>query len=120
MTKNIINGPYLLDPRATQITVAWEAIAPQDFKVTARAADGTEHSGAVAYQREEKCQEYPQGACVYTAVIEGLEPATEYAYTIIGDGEVAAASFTTYFPLYPKNCGARPDNYPTVTPQSPQ
>ena len=23
------------------------------------------------------------------------------------------------FPLYPKNCGARPDNYPTVTPQSP-
>ena len=95
MTKNIINGPYLLDPRATQITVAWEAIAPQDFKVTARAADGTEHSGAVAYQREEKCQEYPQGACVYTAVIEGLEPATEYAYTITGDGEVAAASFTT-------------------------
>lgn len=95
MAKNIINGPYLLDPRATQITVAWEAIVPQAFKVTARAADGTEHPGAVAYQREEKCQEYPQGACVYTAVIEGLEPATEYAYTITGDGEVAAASFTT-------------------------
>ena len=40
MAKNIINGPYLLDPRATQITVAWEAIVPQAFKVTARAADG--------------------------------------------------------------------------------
>ena len=32
MAKNIINGPYLLDPRATQITVAWEAIVPQAFK----------------------------------------------------------------------------------------
>ena len=48
MAKNIINGPYLLDPRATQITVAWETIAPQNFTVTARAADGTEHPGAVA------------------------------------------------------------------------
>lgn len=95
MNKNIINGPYLLDPRATQITVAWEAVEPADFKVMASSADGEAHFGDVAYEREEPCQEYPKGACVYTAVIEGLSPATEYAYTVMGGGEVAAASFQT-------------------------
>ena len=95
MNKNIINGPYLLDPRATQITIAWETIEPADFKVTASSADGAEYLGDVAYEREEPCQEYPNGACVYTAVIEGLAPATEYAYTVMGGGEVAAASFQT-------------------------
>ena len=69
MNKNIINGPYLLDPRATQITVAWEAVEPADFKVMANSADGQEYLGDVAYEREEPCQEYPKGACVYTAVI---------------------------------------------------
>lgn len=43
MNKNIINGPYLLDPRATQITIAWETIEPADFKVTASSADGAEY-----------------------------------------------------------------------------
>ena len=95
MNKNIINGPYLLDPRATQITVAWETIEPADFKVTASSADGAEYLGDVAYEREVPCQEYPKGACIYTAVIKDLAPATEYAYTVTGGGEVAAASFHT-------------------------
>lgn len=101
MNKNIINGPYLLDPRATQITVAWETAAPKDFQVTARTADGTEWQGDVACRKEEPCQEYPAGAYIYTAVLSSLTPDTEYAYTVSGGGEVAAASFKT-LPAEPK------------------
>ena len=95
MNKNIINGPYLLDPHDTQITVAWETVASEPFKVTARAADGTEFFGDVCCRQEEPCREYPKGAFLYTAVIRDLVPDTEYAYMVSGSGEVAAASFRT-------------------------
>lgn len=95
MNKNIINGPYLLDPRATQITVAWETAAPKEFQVTARTADGTEQKGDVCCKKEGPCQEYPAGAYIYTAVLSNLAPNTEYAYTVSGGGEVVAASFKT-------------------------
>lgn len=60
MNKNIINGPYLLDPHDTQITVAWETVASEPFKVTARAADGTEFLGMCAAGRRNPVVNIPR------------------------------------------------------------
>ena len=64
--QSIINGPYLLDPTATAITIAWETEEPVEQAIVYTHKGQQVKKKAAVYQREPVCQEYPQGCCLYT------------------------------------------------------
>lgn len=94
--QSIINGPYLLDPTATAITIAWETEEPVEQAIVYTHKGQQVKKKAAVYQREPVCQEYPQGCCLYTLRLTGLQPEKEYGYQIIaGDTILCEAQFST-------------------------
>jgi predicted MPP superfamily phosphohydrolase len=66
----IINGPYLLDPAAGGVTVAWE----MEEKTAAHVDYGNDFEKTIEAeaQREPGCLEHPAGCVIYTARLDGL------------------------------------------------
>ena len=92
----ILNGPYLLDPTSSRMTIAWEMELPGDLRLVYSGPEGAEHSAQVEYALEPSCREYPKGACLYTAVLPDLAPAASYDYRIYqGNTLLTEASFRT-------------------------
>ncbi|MCH4178747.1 MAG: metallophosphoesterase [Megasphaera sp.] len=94
--KRILNGPYLLDPSASGITIVWESVSPGPMQVAYGIRTIGEKTCAAAYKKTSSCREYPDGCCLYTAELTGLQAGTVYQYAIDEqDTTLAQASFTT-------------------------
>lgn len=94
-SKQIVNGPYLLAPSFSGITLAWEMEQAASLTVY---YEGNGQSGQTEAEKEKEParREKPAGEYLYTAVLTGLKPDTEYAYEIRAGKEVLAkASFRT-------------------------
>lgn len=82
----ITNGPYLLNPAADQMTIAWEMGKKSEVKVIYKSVSGAETEVFVEQKSFGQKQEY--WLCI--AVLENLQAATDYVYTIFVSGEEAA------------------------------
>lgn len=94
--KNIVNGPYLLAPLATGMTVSWET----NVAVSAKIWYGTK--GQLDSQMDVECEwgtpwkENYKGICMYRAALKNLAPGMVYQYKVeLESGEVADGTFKT-------------------------
>ena len=78
----ILNGPYLMDPTASRMTIAWEMEEPEELRLLYNENGQNEAQALIKYEREPGCKEYPQGCYLYTAVLHDLKGGTRYAYQI--------------------------------------
>ena len=74
----ILNGPYLMDPTASRMTIAWEMEEPEELRLLYNENGQNEAQALVKYEREPGCKEYPQGCYLYTAVLHDLKGGTRY------------------------------------------
>ena len=81
--KYLINGPYLLAPTSTQITIAWESEKPGNLNIfyTKKETNEVFNIKAVA-KKEPGCSECSDGYYLYTATLTNLDEGTEYIYQI--------------------------------------
>lgn len=92
----IMNGPYLLAPTATGMTVSFETRDPVLAKVKYGAAGKLDSEVDVTCQRGKPWKDNPQGDCLYRAALKGLTPATLYNYTVaLPSGEAQSGTFRT-------------------------
>lgn len=91
-----MNGPYLLAPTATAMTVSFETREPVPAKVKYGINGQTQAEVDVACQRGAPWKNNPEGDCMYRAVLMGLTPATIYDYTVVlASGEARSGTFRT-------------------------
>ena len=94
--KKIMNGPYLLDPTAEAVTIAWEMEGLAKTEVAYVEENGKEKKVQAGYQHEPVCQEHPTGCYLYTARLEKLQAGTVYHYRILlSGGLLQEADFQT-------------------------
>lgn len=91
----IVNGPYLLDPSKSNITVAWEMESGVQVELVL-SADGTDEVFTPVEDKEPPCLENQDGYSIYTVRLSNLAPAHIYQYSIVSCGvELAKACFHT-------------------------
>lgn len=91
--KQILNGPYLLDPSASGITIVWETTSSNPMQVTYGIHTIGEGVCAAVCVKTLPCREYPQGCYLYTATLTGLQTDTSYEYAIYENQTLLARSF---------------------------
>ena len=92
----IINGPYLLNPTASQITVAWETNSSGKIQLLYGKNRNLSQKIIPEFQQEllQAGEKVPK--CLYTAVLHDLLPNTKYEYQIhLENGEIEAGQFKT-------------------------
>lgn len=95
-TERILNGPYLIAPGATEITIVWETAQELPMKVQYGIQPEMDKCLAASWTREPPCREYETGCYLYTATINGLQPGISYRYAVCENGRILAEdSFTT-------------------------
>ena len=95
----IINGPYLLAPTTSQITIAWEMIQPHDLKLTYNNNTTANDviCGDISYKREPACREYENGCYLYTCVLNNLQAGSCYTYRIYDNEQLLSqGEFRTF------------------------
>ena len=96
MNNNILNGPYLLDPTTSQITIAWEMERESSVSLSYSADKAAGQTVVPEFDHELPCKEYINGCYLYTAILTGLQAGTKYEYSIFENGEVLVkADFMT-------------------------
>lgn len=80
--KCILNGPYLLDPSASGVTIAWETASPGPMEVVYGIHTAEEGTCTAVCTKTLPCRDYPQGCCLYTATLTGLRAGVSYEYAI--------------------------------------
>ena len=96
LAAGFLNGPYLLAPTATGMTVSFEARGSTPAKVKYGTSGQAQADVDVACQRGAPWQGNPEGDCMYRAVLTGLAPATLYDYTVaLASGETRTGTFRT-------------------------
>lgn len=92
----ILNGPYLLTPAATAMTVAWESDVPVDAEIYYGANGQLENKQEVKMERGTSWKENAEGIYLYRAMLTNLKPDTEYAYKVVlALGETSEGIFKT-------------------------
>ncbi len=92
----IMNGPYLLAPTATGMTVSFETRDAVSAKVKYGVAGKLDAELDVTCQRGKPWKDNPQGDCLYRAALKNLTPATLYDYTVVlASGESQSGTFRT-------------------------
>ena len=92
----IINGPYLLAPTATGMTVSFETREAIPARLTFSTSDGPATEVEVACERGAPWKGNPNGDCLYRAALQGLLPATLYDYAVVlPAGEKHTGTFRT-------------------------
>ena len=92
----LINGPYLLAPTPTGMTVSFETRAAIPAKLIYSANGGPAATIEVACERGAPWKGNPQGDCLYRAALSELRPATRYDYTVVlASGEKHTGTFRT-------------------------
>lgn len=88
----ILNGPYLLAPKTTEMTLVWEcASAPLDARVFCCEKEEDASVFKVAAQSKEHGD-----ALLQHVVLRGLKPGRRYAYKVFfAEREIAAGEFKT-------------------------
>lgn len=95
----IINGPYLLAPTTSQITIAWEMIQPHDLKLmyNNNTTANDVICGDISYKREPACREYENGCYLYTCVLNNLQAGSCYTYRIYDNEQLLSqGEFRTF------------------------
>ena len=87
-TNKIINGPYLLAPTTSQITIAWEMTQPYNLKLICKNTKNTIINGNISYKREPDCREYENGCYLYTCILKNLEAGNLYTYQIYNNEQL--------------------------------
>ena len=90
-----INGPFLLSPQDKKLTVAWEGVEKQEFKLFYGAVS-SELREAVVTAREYIQEPQRDNVYLYYAVLEGLELKHDYIYRLVS-GETSVEGKFTYF-----------------------
>lgn len=91
-----MNGPYLLAPTKTGITVAWETEFPVEVNFWYGISDCLENKLDVRCEHGAPWKDNRNGICMYRAVLTGLEPNSPYSYKIeLSTGETEAGTFKT-------------------------
>ena len=90
LNHSILNGPYLLSPSSSQITVVWDMEQLNDLKlVYAKFEKDEEHEekllAQIEHELEPACREYPNGCYIYTSVLKNLQANTKYKYQIFNE-----------------------------------
>ena len=80
--------PYLQNVQANQVSVLWTTPQAGAGSVTAVAADGSSFTGQAAMQAFQPSDtQLPSAFYQYQANITGLQPGTEYSYSIAVNGQ---------------------------------
>ena len=89
---SFMNGPYLLCPETTGMTVAWES--DQDVVSTiSYAEEGQKLGEPIIVAKDDSA---PSNMNIYYRTLEGLKPGTKYQYEVkLQGGEVCSATFST-------------------------
>lgn len=91
-----MNGPYLLAPTATGMTVSFETQEAVGAKVKYGIGGQQQAEAEVTCQRGKPWKSNPEGDCMYRATLTGLVPATLYDYTVVlASGETRSGTFRT-------------------------
>ncbi|SEI78445.1 3',5'-cyclic AMP phosphodiesterase CpdA [Propionispira arboris] len=92
----ILNGPYLLDPAASHMTIAWETNSPVDIQVIYGEQEFLNQTMTPNFEREIPYEDNNKGNCLYTAVLRDLKPDTKYMYQIkLHSGAMESGTFKT-------------------------
>lgn len=94
---NITNGPYLLAPSASEITIAWEMDEVYDVQLSYSLSTSKKLIYIKPiFKQEPACREYPQGCYLYTVVLKNLSENEKYNYQISDNTAVLVnSSFKT-------------------------
>lgn len=92
----IVNGPYLLAPTATGLTITWETNIPVSAKLLYGVQESFSNEMTVPCQQGAHWKDSPAGIAMYRATLTNLLPATSYSYKIeLESGESRIGSFKT-------------------------
>jgi len=92
----ILNGPYLLAPTVSGMTVSWETNLPLGATVWYGCNDQLDNQLDVECERGTPWKDNSEGICMYRAVLTNLKSNTVYVYKVVLDsGEVREGSFQT-------------------------
>jgi len=92
----ILNGPYLLAPTMSSMTVSWETNLPLGATVWYGCNDQLDNQLDVKCELGTPWKDNSEGICMYRAVLTNLKPKTVYVYKVVLDsGEIREGSFET-------------------------
>ncbi len=93
---SILNGPYLLAPTTTGMTVTWETNFPIGAIVWYGTMGQLDTKLVVDCERGTPWKDSPEGICMYRAVLTNLKSDTVYAYKVVLEsGEIKEGTFKT-------------------------
>ncbi len=93
---NLLNGPYLLAPTATGMTVSWETQTPVGAKIFYGMNGQLTNQLDVQCERGAPWKDNPEGICMYRAVLTALTSDTLYNYKVeLESGEIQEGTFKT-------------------------
>jgi len=94
--ETIVNGPYLLAPTTTGMTVSWETNLVVGARVWYGANGQLDNQMNVECERGTPWKENSEGICMYRAVLNKLKPETVYSYKVVLEsGEIRQGTFKT-------------------------
>lgn len=93
----IINGPYLLAPTITGMTVTWETDCPSSAIIWYGIMGKMDNMLAVECERGTPWKDSPEGICMYRGVLTNLKSDTVYVYKVVLEsGEMREGTFKTF------------------------
>ncbi|MBP2657595.1 MAG: metallophosphoesterase [Firmicutes bacterium] len=93
---DILNGPYLLAPTTTGMTVTWETRFPVGAIVLYGIMGKFDNKLIVECERGTPWKDNIEGICMYRGVLTNLKPDTAYVYKVVLEsGEIKEGNFKT-------------------------
>ena len=92
----ILNGPYLLAPTNSSMTINWETNLPMDATVWYGCNNQLDNQLNVRCEHGTPWKDNTAGICMYRAVLTNLKANTMYIYKVVLDSEeMREGSFKT-------------------------